>query len=34
MIWNKPRYYQFGWVYLEHKSLVLKNVRITGISNR
>jgi len=31
---EKLRHYQFDWVctsYLEYKSLVLKNVRITGI---
>jgi len=33
-IWNKSRHYQFHWmcaVYLEYRSLILKNVRITGI---
>jgi len=33
-IWNKSRHYQFVWVcaaYLEYKTLVLKNVRVTGI---
>jgi len=36
-IWNKSRHYQFHWmcaVYLEYRSLILKNVRITGISIR
>jgi len=36
-IWNKSRHYQFVWVctaHLEYRSLVLKNVRITGISIR
>ena len=33
-IWNKPRHCQFDWVCaanLEYKSLLLKNVTITGI---
>jgi len=33
-IWKKSRHYQFDWVraaHIQYRSLVLKNVRITGI---
>jgi len=34
MIWTRSRHYQFNWVrvaQLEYRSLVLRNVSITGV---